>query len=610
MSQLELFEGVYAPDDAPSTDAVFEPEPVELPEAIRLLKAVGTDDDPYREGGKWAYADRENMRGRCFFITQALGHPGMLEPLFTEEMVERGCSRKGITKWAWMLHNRDTITQEEVDSGECPPGAQVGDPKNDHIHVVVRRNSAATIGVIARAFGVPPQQVELKSERAFYDLVEYLTHENPNQSGKGKHVYDRDEVHTNISDLWERVDEHVKKRHLKETGGGDIFLAVMRGEMTLADVRAKYPEFYSKKGNIGHLQKMRGDYLAHAEPPSRLLNVLIWGEGGTGKELLAGALAQALSPGDKPFHVGNSNVAFENYDGEQVLHWEDVRIPDLLEAFDGRGGMFMALNPYRNGNRTTVKVKHSHTSLVNSVNIFTTSSDSASFLLGMAGEYTDRAGTQHKAENAAQAFRRVPLIVHVEAGTYSVHVNKGVLYHTREFEDYEVISGIRQNLEQALCRAENIDDEEQRAAAIRDIQLRAVAPIMEQIERLRRTSETTDPITVDEFLAEFSDIGTIDPRQEVLDAAATWHAQGLQIYTAYFGKSRNEHPHWRELNAARGNKTVTLTVIEDTFGSLDDAQNRENALSFYDSTEAITPPLSPEHSAHITSIFPDARGWD
>lgn len=562
MSQLELFEDIYAPDD-PGTSDTFEMQPAELPEAIRLLQLVGTDDDPYKAGGKWAYADAENVKGRCFFITQTLEHPGLAEPLFTKEMTERGCSRKGMSKWAWIVHDRDTYTEEEVNSGECPPGAQVGDPKHEHIHIVVRRNSAATIGVIARAFGVPPQQVERKSEQAFFDLVQYLTHENPNQSEQGKHVYSRDEVHTNLADLWEQVDAFMEKRRLKETGGSDISLAVMRGEMTLQDVREQHPEYYSGKGNIGHLQKMRGDFLAHAEPPNRLLNILIWGEGGTGKELLAGALAQALSPnGDKPFHVGNSNVAFENYDGEQVLHWEDVRIPDLLEAFDGRGGMFMALNPYRNGNRTTVKVKHSHTSLVNSVNIFTTSSDSASFLLGMAGEYTDRAGTQHKAENAAQAFRRVPLIVHVEAGTYSVHVNKGVLYHTREFELYESVTGIRQNLEQALCRAENIDDEEQRAAAIREIQLRAVAPIMEQIERLRRTSETTDTITVDEFLAEFSDIGTVDPRLEIVDAATAWRTQGLQIYTTCFGKPRNEHPHWRELNNSRNDKTATLAVIE------------------------------------------------
>lgn len=37
-------------------------------EQLRLLALVGTDEDPYKEGGPWAYADGENRGGRVFFV--------------------------------------------------------------------------------------------------------------------------------------------------------------------------------------------------------------------------------------------------------------------------------------------------------------------------------------------------------------------------------------------------------------------------------------------------------------------------------------------------------------------------------------------------------------
>ena len=86
--------------------------PATTPEALRLLGLVGTDDDPYQDGGPWAYAN--DPGGRVFMITQNLEHPATGQTLITTEQVEKALAKKGVKQYAWILHDKDTYTAAEV----------------------------------------------------------------------------------------------------------------------------------------------------------------------------------------------------------------------------------------------------------------------------------------------------------------------------------------------------------------------------------------------------------------------------------------------------------------------------------------------------------------
>lgn len=485
------------------------------PEALRFLGLVGTDEDPYRDGGPWAYANEPG--GRVFMITQNLSHPSTGQTLITTEQVEKALAKKGVKHFAWILHDKDVYTAAEVAKN---PALVQGAPKAPHVHAVIQRSSFASIAQVARAFGVPPQCVEPKPPSAFLDLVEYLTHENPKQQQAGKHLYDDSEVHASKGWDWRSdLEEHKIARQEKGLGKAlqrrrkEAALKVAGGEWSLDHVRKHDLELWSAPGVMSHLKGLRADYLASLAPPLEVVNFYVFGPGGVGKDLLAHALARSLNPtAEKPyFTVGGSNVSFEDYDGEEVIIWSDFRASTMLDACRrDRGLLFRVLGPYRDASeKVIVNVKGSHTQLVNRVNIVTGPDDYRTFLDGLAGEYayTNRLGVKvvQTSENKGQAYRRFPLIIPVQEGEFSVYVNLGFLNGTREYQQYERHERLRHNLELLHRRCQAITDAAERESAIRQIEARTVAPILEQRSRL--TGSDDESVSVDDILSEFATAG-------------------------------------------------------------------------------------------------------
>ena len=348
-----------------------------VPESLRLLGLVGTDDDPYKDGGPWAYANENG--GRVFMITQNLDHPSTGQTLITTEQVEKAVVKKGVKRYAWILHGKDTYTAAEVAKN---PALVQGSPKAPHVHVAIQRSSFSTIAQVARAFGVPPQCVEPKPPSAFLDLVEYLTHENPKQQQAGKYLYDDSEVHASKGWDWRSdLEEHKEDRQAKGLNKAlkrrrkEAALKVTLGEWDLDDVYSNDPELWSAPGVMNQLKSLRADWLTRQTPPSQVLNFYICGEGGVGKDLLAAALARSLNPKAKRpyFSLGGENVSFEHYDGEEIIIWEDFRAYSMLEACrKDRGLLFRILGPYRDDSKKIiVNIKGSNTQLLNRVNIVT-----------------------------------------------------------------------------------------------------------------------------------------------------------------------------------------------------------------------------------------------
>ena len=487
------------------------------PEALRLLALVGTDDDPYKEGGPWAYANKQKNGGRVFMITQNLEHPSTGQTLITTEQVEKGVAKKGVRQYAWILHDKDVYT---ADDAAKDPTRVEGSSKAPHVHIAIKRPSFATLGQVARSFGVPPQCVESKPDSSFLDLVEYLTHEHPNQHGKGKYLYEDSEVHASQGWDWRSdLEEHKEKRLEKGLSKSlkrrkkEAALNITLGKWDLDDVCSNDPELWSMDGVMKHLQALRADWLTRQTPPGQVLNIYISGDGGTGKDVMAVILARCFNPGAKRpyFNVGGDNVAFEGYDGEEVLIWEDFRAYSMLEACrKDRGLLFRILGPYRDVyKKLIVHIKGTRTQLLNRVNIITGPDDYETFLNGLAGEYKaysrDGQAYQRTSENKAQAYRRFPLIIPMSEGEFSVYLNKGFLEGTREYFEYEKYEHFRQDLGSLARRCEQIRDRERADEVLLTVGKQTAAPILEQRPRL--TGELWPSVEPDAVLAEFSSAG-------------------------------------------------------------------------------------------------------
>ena len=507
--------------------------PDDLPEALRLLALVGTDDDPYKEGGPWAYANKQKNGGRVFMITQNLEDPSTGQTLITTGQVEKGVAKKGVRQYAWILHDKDVYT---ADDAAKDPTRVEGSSKAPHVHIAIKRPSFATLGQVARSFGVPPQCVESKPDSSFLDLVEYLTHEHPNQHGKGKYLYDDSEVHASQGWDWRSdLEEHKEKRLEKGLSKSlkrrkkEAALNITLGKWDLDDVHDNDPELWSMDGVMKHLKALRADWLTRQTPPGQVLNIYISGEGGSGKDVMATVLARCFNPGAKRpyFGLGGANVSFEHYDGEEVIIWEDFRAYQMLEVCrKDRGLLFRILGPYRDVyKKLIVNVKGSDTQLLNRVNIITGPEPYDVFLDGLAGEYmaySRETGEtyQRKSENKAQSYRRFPLIIPMSEGEFSIYLNKGFLEGTREYFEYEKYEHFRQDLGLLKRRCEQIKDRDRAAEIEFTVGKQTAAPILEQYPRL--TGELWPSVEPEVVLAEFSTAGQVivepEPTPEEIEA--------------------------------------------------------------------------------------------
>lgn len=465
-----------------------------VPESLRLLSLVGTDNDPYKEGGPWSYA--EDTGGRVFFITQNETYTDG-RPLMSEQQIAQGVNKKGMTRWAWGKHDKDVIGKEEVTKN---PALVLGAPKANHFHVAAECKSHATLGQVARAYGVPPSQVEVKPRGSFLDLVEYLTHEHPNQVAQGKHVYLDDEIHANF-DWRTEVEDHKLARSFKAGQRKntkkleELMLAVMHGVKSLRQVREEEPVIYGR--NIENFKRWRADFLLSQDPPRMRTNHYIGGKvgetdlGRTGKTQLARLLARALYPhldAAECYHEAtDKRVPLQNYRGQPVIIWDDYGPVDLMEALGGRTGVWQVFDDHPGVD--DVNIKYGSVRLVHEVNIITRVTPYREYLDGLAGEYTDRLGERHHAEDKRQAYGRFPFVHEVTVDEIGVFVNRAFIADTREFYEFEKFATMRANLGRIGAALDRIQGDEEREAARIEIGDRLLAPVLQKHQGLQPVAD-------------------------------------------------------------------------------------------------------------------------
>lgn len=380
-------------------------------------------------------------RSRIFNIMQYEKHPETQELLLSEDTIKNALlSHRTITRWAYIKHDKDVYSALDEEQDENHKQGQI---KPAHWHIVLElRNNAIEIGVIAKWFKIKDNYVNVaKGAGAFLDCVQYLTHERDEQQQLGKRLYEDIKVKANFE-----FRKELDLRSLRKAKYGrdvsireELRLKVLHGEMTLAEVKKEYELEYIVDSDM--LRKMRIEFIQNATPPALRHNFYICGDGGIGKGVASKYLAHALYPDIEPedkliFWTGSDNTTFDGYDGQPVIIWDDCRSYDLLKKLGSRGNVFRVFDT--SPHKQNQNVKFGAVNLINNVNIVNSVQPFEEFLNGLVGEYKDRDGEEHYAEDKekAQSYRRFPFIMPLRANDFDILINRAYMNGEGNYDEY------------------------------------------------------------------------------------------------------------------------------------------------------------------------------
>ena len=454
------------------------------------------------------------LKSRIFSIMQYENHPDSGEPLLNEETIKDALAHRTIKRWAYAYHDKDVYSalDEEHDEKHIK-----GQPKPPHWHIVVEMGSnQIELGVVAKWFKVADNYVETgKGRGAFLDLVQYLTHEDAKQQELGKHRYDDSEIIANFDfrkELDKRAENKLKYGQDLDARDQQRFDVLYKGKTLLQcqnDDRILYMEDYKE------LKKLRLEYLSQQEPPALRLNFYVQGRGGIGKGLMCRALARSLCPdltddSEIFFEVGAPGSAFEGYDGQPVIIWNDRRHSTLLKELKGRENVFNVFDTHPTRQRQNIKF--SSIALVNKINIVNSIEPYNEFLDGFVAKHKNAEGEWEQEEDKGQSYRRFPFILPLREEDFDLMLNKGFMEGTSNFLEYEVYGNIRGNMQRIAERCRNNEK------LLRELNDRVLLPVVEQYDKIEKQfSERTEMTAEDEdaIRSEFADYGK--PRVPPLD---------------------------------------------------------------------------------------------
>lgn len=461
-------------------------------------------------------------RQRTFNIMQYVEHPETGEPLITEDRIKDALSKFGQCRYAYILHDKDK--------------KEDGSEKKPHFHIVIQTQSPVNLIVVAERFDIMPNFIDIpKGRNSFGDCCEYLTHENPKEKEKGKHLYNDSEIRANFN-FRELINKTVTIRMNSELRGGVsslktyYFHQVHKGKMTLTDIYNEDKEFYYNYER--QLKYFRGVYLEeHAEMPRVRMNFYVYGEGGAGKDVMSRALARSLFPDEmddnKIFYtVGNDNVLFDGYDGQPVVIWSDFRAEELLKTFYFKRGIIFKIFD-THPTKFNLNVKYGKINLINKYNIVNSVQEYKDFLDGLSGEYVDAMGTEHLSEDKKQSYRRFPVIIPIRTDDFDVLINKGFV-GTGDYFEYKEIKNIQGNLRELM----KIQDDEKR----REIEMKTLEIPCNEISKL----DTVEDVEFDE--KKFKNYGKVRPIIQLHEnMSASEIEKQVKEYAEYYGFSEDQN---------------------------------------------------------------------
>ena len=418
------------------------------------------------------------IKSRIFNVMQYERHPDTGEILLTEDRIKDALAHRTIKRWAYVCHDRDEYSALDE---EFNPEHIKGNCKPRHWHICIEMGTnQVEIGVIARWLGIKDNYVNVaKGAGAFLDCVQYLTHEGEKQQLLGKRLYEDSEVKANFdfrTELTRREENRVKYGRDLDLGKQMLYDVLYNG-MTLNQCIAKDRLAYME--NLEKLKKYRMDYISRLSPPALRINFYVTGKGGVGKGLMCRAIARSLFPGlhddaEIFFEVGAKGAAFEGYDGQPVIIWNDRRHGDLLKELNGRGNVFNVFDTHPTKQKQNIK--YGSVNLCNVVNIVSSVEPYDEFLDGFVAKGKREDGVWEQAEDKGQSYRRFPFIIPLKEEDFDLMLNRGFMEGTDKFTEYIVYEHIRGNMQRI---AERCKGNEQ---LLRELNDQTVQPIAEQYQ--------------------------------------------------------------------------------------------------------------------------------
>lgn len=453
------------------------------PEFIASVKAFYETWTANETDGQKAHAKK---RSTVFSIMQYRNHPETDAPLWTreqwDELIAKLDEAGVLERHAAIWHDKDTLPD--------------GRPKKLHFHGVIRLLPGAEkqVRYLAIRAHLPASRVRtprdsyaegkvvtgpLAADLAFYDFCEYLVHEDERSREEEKYEYPRDEVFSNFDfagflDAGRPAAAKRERRFAKQSPIDALAMEIQAGLLTLRQARQKNPLAYNRAKR--RMMDSRDTYLLDAKMDSHRTNYYFGGPSGTGKsftalmfvEVLASMLYPHLAFEEAVFSVGRKGVEFQKYDGQPIVVWDDFRVGSIIGALGGtRDSVWAALDVNPNRLPVYVNKKFGDVRLLNAVNIFTGIESYSDFLENLAGNYRDKDGNEHDAEDPVQAYRRMPFVAEVTAETVTFYLNKGFASPGSSLETFRVFESfavMQANMGQIARTLDAMENEEERDA--------------------------------------------------------------------------------------------------------------------------------------------------
>lgn len=266
--------------------------------------------------------------GRVLMMTQELSY------LPSDSDFTKICKNSKATDWAWIIHDKDRYTQEDIDSEKKNQSVKVGDLKPEHVHVLLRFKNPVRVSKVATLFTVQSQYVELmKGRRAFENGVSYLTHRT--DGAKSKFQYDFSEVHASF-DYAEKMAkiagqvEARSKEHAEEEFNSlvaqyvagqfsySLLLEKLGADPMLSDQYGKHARALKEQHVLADIQEAK-NFFKNFTQNQRV--IWLYGETGSGKSYAASWMA--------------SHFAQKRFPDEEALNNAYQRLNSSRDPFSG-----------------------------------------------------------------------------------------------------------------------------------------------------------------------------------------------------------------------------------------------------------------------------------
>lgn len=245
-----------------------------------------------------------------------------------------------------------------------------------------------------------------------------------------------------------------------------------------------FTKYYDK------ITKARDVYIKMAIPdPTWKINIYIDAKdsngntGGMGKSQLTMALAKKLakewfgmdSDLDKQdssyyknfvFTTGKEGSEFQSYEAQPIIIWNEKTAAYLIRKF-GRDDMKDIMDDHPTN--MELNKKYGSCFMKAYVNIFNGAEDFDKFIDGLAGEYIDKEGHYHKADDKTQQYRRIQFNIHITEEEVQFFINKGYFAETREYESFIQVGAMKLKVANVMKTYGTLE-----APSIKDFQDRAL----------------------------------------------------------------------------------------------------------------------------------------